>query len=110
MEAETQPHTIGKVEQIPPGEGRNFDVRGKTVAVFRTRADQVFATQALCPHRSGPLADGMLGGSVLVCPLHDRSFDLLTGKELSGECGIAVYSIDRAPDGTLTLHLPTAAD
>jgi len=42
--------------------------------------------------------------------LHDRSFDLLTGKELSGECGIAVYSIDRAPDGTLTLHLPTAAD
>ena len=109
MRDDAQAHVIGSLDQIPPGEGRNFDVSGTKVAVFRTRADQVFATQANCPHREGPLADGMLGGTVLVCPLHDRSFDLLTGKELGGDCAIAVYPIEHDADGTLRLHLPSPA-
>ncbi len=99
-------HVIGSLDQIPPGEGRTFDVAGTLVAVFRTRADAVFATQALCPHRDGPLADGMIGGTVVMCPLHDRSYDLITGKELGGECDIAVYPIRRDPDGSLRLTLP----
>lgn len=97
---------IGRVEQIPMGEGRNFDVAGRLVAVFRTRADQVFATQALCPHRQGPLADGMVGGTVVVCPLHDRSYDMTTGRELSGDCGITIYPVRREADGALWLTLP----
>ena len=41
---------IGEVEQIPRGEGRAFAVAGRCVAVFRTQAGEVFATQAECPH------------------------------------------------------------
>ena len=77
---------IGSIDQIPPGEGRNFVVAEQEIAVFRTHADEIFATQAYCPHRNGPLADGLLGGSTVVCPLHDRTFDLRNGQEIGVEC------------------------
>jgi nitrite reductase (NADH) small subunit len=96
---------IGTLEQIPRGEGRNFEVAGKCVAVFRTHKDQIFATQAECPHRQGPLADGMLGGTVVMCPLHDRSYDLRTGKELGGDRGIVLYDIRQGEDGALLVTL-----
>ncbi len=77
---------IGSIEQIPPGEGRAFRVAATNVAVFRTHADEVYVTQAECPHRRGPLADGLLGGTTIVCPLHDRAFDVKTGEGVGGEC------------------------
>ncbi len=98
-------HRIGGMEQIPRGEGRNFDLGGQVVAVFRTQADEVFATQAACPHLQGPLADGMMGGATITCPLHERVYDLRTGKVLVGECDIAVFPVRRAEDGTLVISL-----
>lgn len=80
------------LEQIPRGEGRTFELAGRKVAVFRNRQDQVFASQASCPHRAGPLADGLLGGSTLICPLHDWTFELSTGESLNGSCGIKTYA------------------
>ena len=64
------------ISEIPPGEGRNFSAFGEEVAVFHTRAGQVYAVQASCPHRGGPLADGLVGGTTLICPLHSWKFDL----------------------------------
>jgi nitrite reductase (NADH) small subunit len=90
---------IGTLDGIPRGEGRNFDVAGSVVAVFRTHADEVFATQAECPHLQGPLADGMM------CPLHDRTYDLRTGKAIVGECDLVTYPIRKAADGTLVLSV-----
>jgi nitrite reductase (NADH) small subunit len=78
--------SIGSIDQIPPGEGRNFVIAQQEIAVFRTHAGEFFATQANCPHRNGPLADGLLGGGKVVCPLHDRTFDLRTGEEIGVEC------------------------
>ncbi len=94
---------IGSLQQIPRGEGRNFEVAGRRVAVFRTHQDEVFASQADCPHLQGPLADGMLGGTTIMCPLHDRSYDLRTGKVVAGECDILVYPVRQAADGMLML-------
>ncbi len=85
---------IGSVDQIPPGEGRNFIVEHEQIAVFRTHAGEVYATQATCPHRNGPLADGLLGGATIVCPLHDRTFDLRTGEGVGPDCmNLKVYPI-----------------
>ena len=103
--ARHEEYALGPVDQVPLGEGRTFEVMGLRVAVFRTRADALFATQAACPHREGPLADGMLGGSAIVCPLHDRTFDLHTGQELGGDCALTLYPVRQA-DGTLMLTLP----
>ena len=98
-------HPIGTLDQIPRGEGRNFEVGGRVVAVFRTHADEVFASQAECPHLRGPLADGMLGGTTIMCPLHERSYDLRTGAVINGECDITVYPARVTPDGTVMLAL-----
>ncbi len=100
-------YMIGTIEQIPRGEGRNFEIAGLRVAVFRTQRDEVFASQAECPHLRGPLADGMLGGTTIMCPLHDRSYDLRSGKVLVGECDIAVYPVRLAAGGDLLITMPS---
>ena len=95
---------IGRTTEIPPGEGRTFEVGGKRIAVFHARTGGFFAIQADCPHKGGPLADGLLGGTTVVCPLHDRAWDLATGAPAANsDCPIAVYPIRAAEDGTLVL-------
>ncbi|MBV8895168.1 MAG: Rieske (2Fe-2S) protein [Acidobacteriaceae bacterium] len=96
---------IGPLSLIPPGEGRNFDVAGERVAVFHTRAGRVFATQAACPHKDGPLADGLVGGNILICPLHGLKFDLSTGDPIMGSCKLKTYSICLNNEGQLVLTL-----
>ena len=84
---------VGPLTSIPPGEGRNFEMGGQKIAVFRNRADEVFAVEATCPHKGGPLADGLLGGSTLVCPLHGWKFELTTGAAIVGDCGIKTFGV-----------------
>ena len=98
-------HSLGALEQIPRGEGRNFAVGTQVVAVFRTHADEVLACQANCPHLGGPLADGMLGGTTIMCPLHDRMYDLTTGRVIAGECDIAVYPARAGDDGIIMVQM-----
>jgi nitrite reductase (NADH) small subunit len=86
--------TIGPLAQIPPGEGRNFEIAETMVAVFHIRGGGVCAAQAHCPHRGGPLADGLLDAGTIICPLHDRIFDLATGKGLGNDCSITVYKAE----------------
>jgi nitrite reductase (NADH) small subunit len=95
---------LGPLSTIPPGEGRNFDVLGEKIAVLRTRTDQVFAVQAGCPHRGGPLADGLLGGSTLICPLHGWKFDVSTGDVLLGDCGLKTYPVRVDEAGQIVLN------
>ena len=94
---------LGRLADIPPGEGRTFDLDGLRLAVFHTRTGGVFATQADCPHRQGPLADGMLAGTTVTCPLHERVFDLTTGEPLAGECGLRIYPVRMTDGGVLLL-------
>lgn len=84
---------VAPLSAIPPGEGRTFEVEGKRMAVFRTRSGELFATQAMCPHKAGPLADGLVGGTTLICPLHSWKFDLRSGSSLLGSCGIETYPV-----------------
>jgi nitrite reductase (NADH) small subunit len=84
-------HLLGPVSQVPPGEGRIFVVDGLSIAVFHTRSGGVYATQAYCPHRGGPLADGLIDEATVVCPLHDRIFSLASGQGIGNECALAVY-------------------
>jgi nitrite reductase (NADH) small subunit len=97
--------TVGPLSAIPEGEGRTFDVGGRRLAVFRDRDGAVFATQAECPHRGGPLADGLLGGGTLICPLHALKFDLTTGKALNGDCSLKTYAAKLSEAGQLMVEL-----
>jgi nitrite reductase (NADH) small subunit len=99
--------TLGSVASIPPGEGRTFEVGTQRIAVFHTRQGEVFAVQAECPHRGGPLADGLVGGSTLVCPLHSWKFDLSTGQAANGECGLKTYAARLSRSGQVIINLQT---
>jgi len=58
-------------------------LNGKRVALFRV-ADEVFALNNVCPHEGGPLADGFVEDDAVMCPLHAWTFDLRTGRVISG--------------------------
>ncbi len=103
-------HLVGDIAQLPYGEGRTYQVGGRRLALFRTRAGEVFATQAQCPHRGGPLADGLVGGTNVICPLHERTFDLRTGQGPEPECTIEVYSVSLGPEGKIWVDVPDDAD
>ncbi len=109
-EMSAQTYDIGPVEQIPPGEGRRISVGHIPVAVFRTRSGEVYATQALCPHRAGPLADGIIGGGELHCPLHSYKFDLETGAPIGNECkALKTYPIEVGDSGDMVITIERRA-
>ena len=97
--------TLGPLSSVPPGEGRTFDLGSRKIAVFRSREGRLFASQAECPHRKGPLADGLLGGSMLVCPLHSWKFDLSTGQAETGQCGLKTYPARLSPAGQIVVDM-----
>jgi nitrite reductase (NADH) small subunit len=77
---------LGGLSKIPRGEGRAFQIGGTQVAVFHTRDGNVFATEATCPHKGGPLADGLVGAQKVICPLHAFVFDLSSGCATGNNC------------------------
>ena len=77
---------LGSANRIPLGEGRQFQIGAVLISVFRTRDGGIYATQASCTHKSGPLADGLVGDRKIVCPLHAYAFDLGSGKPLGHGC------------------------
>jgi len=97
---------LGAVERIPLGEGREFDVNGALVAVFRARDGKVYAVQAKCPHRAGHLADGIIGAGKVVCPMHSFKFDLATGAALGNDCAaLKTYVVSVNEDGEILMSL-----
>jgi nitrite reductase (NADH) small subunit len=101
-------HCIGSIDDIPVGEGRAYAVDGTQVAVYRLRDGSLRALAAVCPHRGGPLADGLIDERVVVCPLHGRTYDLSTGAELAaGGDGVRAYAV--TTDGE-AIHVETPQD
>ncbi|HET7543126.1 MAG TPA: Rieske (2Fe-2S) protein [Polyangiaceae bacterium] len=97
--------TLGPITAIPEGEGRSFQVGAAQIAVFRSRDGGLFATQADCPHRQGPLADGLLGSGTLICPLHSLKFDLSTGRAENGDCSLKTYPARLSEGGQILVDL-----
>lgn len=77
---------IGKLDDIPLRGARKIRTSLGCVAVFRTAPDEVFAASDMCPHKGGPLSEGIVHGQSVTCPLHNWVFDLNTG-QASGEDG-----------------------
>ena len=98
------PHVVGRVEDVPPGEGRAFVAGGTQVAVFRLRDGSLHATQAACPHSGGPLADGQTDSIALVCPLHLYGFRWSDGSCTGDAPPVRLYPV-REEDGRLVVEL-----
>jgi nitrite reductase (NADH) small subunit len=96
---------VGPVDEIPVGEGRTYAVAGEQIAVFRLRDGTLRALGAVCPHRGGPLADGLVDERVVVCPLHGHTFDLCSGADVGGsDMSVRSYPVS-AVEGAIRLNL-----
>src|SRR3990172_3265384 len=85
-----------RLDDVPVQGVARARVNGKHIAIVRS-ADRVFALQGVCPHEAGPLGDGTLEGTELVCPLHEGRFDAATGKanpETDWVSDIRTYPVD----------------
>jgi nitrite reductase (NADH) small subunit len=103
---------LGPLDRIPPGEGQTFLVDEREIAVFRTREDEVFATQARCPHKAGLLADGLVGAGKVICPMHSYKFDLATGTPLGNACAsLRTYRVEVTAEQRVVLWIvPSSSD
>lgn len=73
--------TICAVEDIPLlGSRRVQRAQGPQVALFRTSANEVFALLDRCPHKAGPLSQGIVFGAAVACPLHNWTIGLCDGQ------------------------------
>jgi nitrite reductase (NADH) small subunit len=108
--AEIVVFNLGPLERIPLGEGREFSIGDKEIAVFRTREGRVHALDAKCPHRDGPLADGLTGGGLVVCPYHAYKFELTTGRAVGHDCpALTAYRVEVSAAGEILLTWDIAA-
>lgn len=79
---------IGPVGQISPGNARTLPVQGgEEIAVFHTLEGRFYALVNKCPHKAGPLSQGIVHGNVVTCPLHSWNISLGTGEALGDDKG-----------------------
>lgn len=70
---------IAALDDLPPQGARVVKTAQGCVALFRTAEDRVFALDDRCPHKGGPLSEGIVHGDQVTCPLHAWVFSLETG-------------------------------
>ncbi len=100
-----------RVDDVPLGEGRSITLDGRRIAIFRSAAGW-FALDAACPHRGGPLADGIVCDNAVICPLHDRRYDLATGAPLGVGDPVPAHTVQVRGDRVfveITADVPVAA-
>lgn len=93
---------ICAIDDIPLRGARKLKTVFGCIAVFRTAEDEVFAASDMCPHKGGPLSEGIVHGQSVTCPLHNWVFDLNTG-QAKGENGqISTFPL-RLEDGRVLI-------
>ena len=79
---------IGPVEQLPALGARTLPVQGgDEIAIFRTANGSVHALINKCPHKQGPLSQGIVHDTSVACPLHNWRISLITGQALGEDKG-----------------------
>lgn len=94
---------IGDINAVPRRGARCVTTPHGKIAVFRTMEDQVFAMDNRCPHKGGPLAEGIVHGASVTCPLHNWVFDLATGEAMGADEGrVRTYPV-QVVDGRIRI-------
>lgn len=100
---------IGKVDDIPLRGGRVIKTAAGCVALFRTADDQIFAIDDRCPHKGGPLSQGIVHGEAVTCPLHNMVFNLATGKAQGADSGAVKTFQVKVENGEILFDLSSLA-
>jgi len=96
-------YNLGPVSDIPMRGARRVVINEQPIGLFRTATDQVYAIEDQCPHRNGPLSQGIVHDNCVTCPLHNWVISLKDGTAQGADDGsVTVYPVD-IKDGTLRI-------
>lgn len=96
---------VGKLEDIPSLGSRIVSTSMGNIAIIRTGDDQVFAVRDRCPHKGGPLSQGIVHGHKVTCPLHNWVIELETGEAVKPDEGkVACFAV-QVQDGIISVRL-----
>jgi nitrite reductase (NADH) small subunit len=96
---------IGRVEDIPKLGARVVRTADGDIAVFRTADDEIFALRDKCPHKGGPLSQGIVSDKRVACPLHDWKIHLESGLAVAPDEGCAARFPVQVEGGVIQLSL-----
>ncbi len=100
---------IGCVADFPRRGSRIVRTASGDIAVFRTETDGFFALDNRCPHRGGPISEGIVHGNAVACPLHNWVIDLATGRAAAPDEGCVARFDVRVEADRVLLRTPAAA-
>jgi NAD(P)H-dependent nitrite reductase small subunit len=96
---------ITPTTNVPPREGRAVKVGDLEIAIFNING-RFLTIENACPHKGGPLCDGITSGTTVVCPLHGQRFDLETGAPvLASQPDCLATFPTRVEDGVILVDL-----
>ena len=94
---------IGTLDDIPVRGARVVKTPLGCVAIFRTTDDEVYALDDACPHKGGPLSEGIVHGKSITCPLHNRVYSFETGEAQGSDPEVVATYAVKIEDGRLLL-------
>jgi len=93
------------INDIPPSQARTVKAGEQMIAVFRLTDDRVKAVENRCPHKNGPLAEGIISGDDILCPLHNWRISLDSGEAAAPDEGcVKTYPV-KLENGLVFLSL-----
>ena len=96
---------VGHLEDIPSAGARVVRTNMGDIAVFRTTTNDVFAMVDSCPHKQGPLSQGIVHGAQVTCPLHNWVIDLASGGVVGPDEGCVRTVPVSVKNGVIVLDL-----
>ncbi|SDD92253.1 MULTISPECIES: nitrite reductase small subunit NirD [Kordiimonas] len=107
MAQDTSPTLVCHLDDIPEKGARRVPTAAFEVALFRTSDGSVFALRNECPHKKGPLSEGIVHGHSVTCPLHNWVIDLKTGQAMGADEGCThALKVTVGEDGKVYVALP----
>ena len=101
---------VAALDGVPPREGRTVEIGDREIALFNL-GDRFLAVDNRCPHRAGPLADGIVSGNAVVCPLHAWKVCLETGdvERPAGAAACVRTYPTKVDSGSVWIEVPVPA-
>ncbi|WP_223589121.1 nitrite reductase small subunit NirD [Neobacillus bataviensis] len=105
MEKTLRPILVGKAEDLPQKLGKTVTIGRKEIAVFKLENGKIHAIENRCPHKGGVLAEGIVSGEFVYCPLHDWKISVMDGRVQAPDVGcVQSYPVE-IRDGQVFIFL-----
>lgn len=100
---------VGYIDDIPMLGARVVKSARGDIAVFRTAGDEIHALVDRCPHKGGPLSQGIVHGKAVACPLHNWNIDLNSGEVLGPDNGCSRVIPVAVKNGLIRIYVEAEA-